>query len=179
MDAIWICCSWNEHSKKFSRMELDFATIQLPLDPCSKKKIYQKYIFLLSESFKALLEDEDEMSLVALNLAQGLEDFQLTVLLWQSAGKYSKTSACRLKSLIGCLKLRMEANDMVAMRWLASSKILNCSQQILNFAAAFFLTLNSRSLLGQEVAKLKQQHIRSRLLHRRRGSRQKEWAYIN
>jgi hypothetical protein len=57
----------------FSRMELDFATIQLPLDPCSKKKIYQKYIFLLSESFKALLEDEDQMSLVALNLAQAFE----------------------------------------------------------------------------------------------------------
>ena len=54
-------------------MELDFATIQLPLDPCSKKKIYQKYIFLLSESFKALLEDEDQMSLVALNLAQAFE----------------------------------------------------------------------------------------------------------
>jgi hypothetical protein len=49
----------------------------------------------------------------------------------------------------------------------------------LNFAAAFFLTLNSMSLLEQEVAKLKQQHIRSRLLQRRRGSRQKEWAYIN
>jgi hypothetical protein len=57
----------------FSRMELDFATIQLPLNPCSKKKIYQKYIFLLSESFKALLEDEDQMSLVALNLAQAFE----------------------------------------------------------------------------------------------------------
>ena len=57
----------------FSRMELDFATIQLPLKPCSKKKIYQKYIFLLSESFKALLEDEDQMSLVALNLAQAFE----------------------------------------------------------------------------------------------------------
>ena len=54
-------------------MELDFATIQLPLNPCSKKKIYQKYIFLLSESFKALLEDEDQMSLVALNLAQAFE----------------------------------------------------------------------------------------------------------
>ena len=51
-------------------MELDFATIQLPLNPCSKKKIYQNYIFLLSESFKALLEDEDQMSMVALNLAQ-------------------------------------------------------------------------------------------------------------
>jgi hypothetical protein len=57
----------------FSRMELDFANIQLPLNPCSKKKIYQKYIFLLSESFKALLEDEDQMSLVALNLAQAFE----------------------------------------------------------------------------------------------------------
>ena len=54
-------------------MELDFATIQLPLNPCSKKKIYQKYIFLLSESFKALLDDEDQMSLVALNLAQAFE----------------------------------------------------------------------------------------------------------
>jgi len=54
-------------------MELNFATIQLPLNPCSNKKINQKYILLLSESFKALMEDEDQMSLVALNLAQAFE----------------------------------------------------------------------------------------------------------
>jgi hypothetical protein len=35
-----------------------------------QREMYQKYIFLLSESFKALFEDEDQINLVALNLAQ-------------------------------------------------------------------------------------------------------------
>jgi len=58
------------HQKVFSKMDLDFATIKLPLNPCGKKKLYHKYIFLLLESFKALFEDQDQMTLAALNLAQ-------------------------------------------------------------------------------------------------------------
>jgi hypothetical protein len=51
-------------------MDLDFATVKLPLDPCNKKKLYHKYIFLLAESFKALFEEEDQITLATLNLAQ-------------------------------------------------------------------------------------------------------------
>ncbi len=56
--------------KVFSKMDLDFATVNLPLDPCNKKKLYHKYIFLLAESFKALFEEEDQITLATLNLAQ-------------------------------------------------------------------------------------------------------------
>jgi hypothetical protein len=51
-------------------MDLFFATIKLQLDPCGKKKLYHKYILLLSESFKDLFVDEDQMTLATLNLAQ-------------------------------------------------------------------------------------------------------------
>jgi hypothetical protein len=56
--------------KVFSKMDLDFATIKLPLDPCNKKRLYHKYIFLLAESFKALFEEKDQITLATLNLAQ-------------------------------------------------------------------------------------------------------------
>ena len=56
--------------KAFSKMDLDFSTVKKPLDPCNKKKLYHKYIFLLAESFKALFEEEDQITLATLNLAQ-------------------------------------------------------------------------------------------------------------
>ena len=60
-------------------MDLDFATVKLPLDPCNKKKLYHKYIFLLAESFKALFEEEDQITLATLNLAQAFRRLQVDI----------------------------------------------------------------------------------------------------
>ena len=65
--------------KFFSKMDRDFATIKLPLDPCNKKKLYHKYIFLLAESFKALFEEEDQITLATLNLAQAFGRLQVDI----------------------------------------------------------------------------------------------------
>jgi hypothetical protein len=57
-------------SKSFFKNGFGLCNYQITTKPLRKKKLYHKYIFLLSESFKALFEDEDQMTLAALNLAQ-------------------------------------------------------------------------------------------------------------
>ena len=60
-------------------MGLDFASIKLPLDPCNKKKLYHKYIFLLAKSFKAFFEEEDQITLATLNLEQAFGRLQVDI----------------------------------------------------------------------------------------------------
>ncbi len=82
-------------------MELDFGTIKLPLDPCRKKKLYQKYIFLLSESFNTLFEDENQMNLVALNLAQAFGGLPVDISPLTNSSQIMKKVCLPVTEIIG------------------------------------------------------------------------------
>ena len=58
------------HSVVFSKNGFGLFNCQTAIRPCNKKKLYHKYIFLLAESFKALFEEEDQITLATINLAQ-------------------------------------------------------------------------------------------------------------